>query len=107
MRARHERDAKTPPVDPALADLSRDLVKSLLAAGDSYAPGVPPAVQHTLTVLCTTAHDRGVPPEGVLKLLKRTWRSYVADAEGVGAREMWYDDLISQCIHDFYETTGK
>lgn len=95
------------PTDPALDDLSRDLVKCLVAAGDSYAVGVPPSVQHSLTVLCATAHDRGVPPEGVLALLKRTWRTYVADADGgLGAREMWYSDLISQCIHDFYGAKG-
>lgn len=96
------------PVDPALEDLSRDLVKSLVAAGDSYAVGMPPAVQHSLTLLCGTAHERGIPPEQVLALLKRTWRSYVADAaEGSGAREMWYSDLISQCIHDFYEAKSS
>lgn len=95
------------PVDPALEDLSRDLMKSLLAAGDSYEPGIPPAVQHSLTVLCTTAHERGLPPEGVLALLKRTWKSYVADVAGLGAREMWYGELITQCIHDFYETPKK
>ena len=95
------------PVDPALEDLSRDLVKSLIAAGDSYAVGVPPAVQHSLTLLCATAHDRGVPPEAVLAILKRTWKSYVADADGgLSAREMWYSDLISQCIHDFYHAQG-
>lgn len=95
------------PADPALEDLSRDLVKCLVAAGDSYAVGVPPAVQHSLTVLCETAHERGLPPEGVLALLKRTWRTYVAAADGgLGAREMWYSDLISQCIHDFYGAKG-
>ncbi len=74
-----------------------------MAAGDSYTPGVPPAVQHTLTVLCTTAHKKGVPPEGVLALIKRTWKSYMSSADvGFAAREMWYDKLISQCIHDFY-----
>lgn len=97
-----------PPVDPALEDLSRDLVKSLLAAGNSHTMGVPPAVQHTLTILCATAHERGVSPESVLALLKKTWKSYVADVDGgFGAREMWYDDLISQCIHDFYEATDR
>jgi len=107
MRADQEPQPATSPADPALVDLSRDLVKSLLAAGDNYEPGVPPAVQHSLTLLCTTAHARGVPPEGVLSLLKRTWKSYVADAGGgFAAREMWYSDLISQCINDFYETTG-
>jgi hypothetical protein len=90
-------------VDPALEDLSRDLVKALVAAGDSYAHGVPPAVQHSLTVLCATAHDRGVSPEGVLALVKRTWKSYLTDANAVfAAREVWYGELISQCIHDFY-----
>lgn len=94
--------------DPALEDLSRDLVKALVAAGDSYAPGVPPAVQHSLTVLCTTAHDRGVPPEGVLVLLKRTWRTYTMDANAAyAAREIWYGELISQCIHDFYSAKGN
>ncbi len=96
-----------PPVDPALEDLSRDLVKSLVASGNSYSSGVPPAVQHSLTVLCTTAHQRGLPPEAVLALVKRTWKSYVADVDGFGAREMWYNDLISRCIHDFYRTAGK
>ena len=96
-------EAQTPIVDPALEDLSRDLVKALVAAGDSYSPGVPPAVQHSLTMLCTTAHERGVPPEGVLALLKRTWRTYVTNADaGFAAREIWYGKLISQCIHDFY-----
>lgn len=96
------------PVDPALEDLSRDLVKSLVAAGDSYAVGVPPAVQHSLTVLCETAHERGVLPERLLALLKETWRSYLADVDGgPGAREMWYSDLISQCINDFYGAKGK
>ena len=90
------------PLDPALEDLSRDLVKSLLAAGDTYESGIPPAVKHSLTLLCTTAHDRGVPAEGVLGLLKRTWKSYVADVAGLGARELWYEHLIKQCIHDFY-----
>lgn len=94
----------TAPVDPALENLSRDLVKSLVAAGGSYDAGVPPSVQHSLTLLCATAHERGVPPESVLALLKRTWKSYVADADGgLGAREMWYSELISQCIHDFYK----
>ena len=94
-------------VDPALEDLSRDLVKALVAAGDSYAPGVPPAVQHSLTVLCATAHERGVPPEGVLTLLKRTWKSYLTDANAAfAAREIWYEELISQCIHDFYAAKG-
>lgn len=96
-----------PPVDPALEDLSRDLVKALVAAGDSYDNGLPPAVQHSLTVLCTTAHKRGVPPESLLTLLKRTWKSYTSDAvTGFGAREMWYGDLISRCIEDFYQGTG-
>lgn len=94
------------PADLALEDLSRDLVKSLVAAGDSYTVGVPPAVQHSLTVLCTTAHERGVLPESVLTLVKETWRSYLADVEGIGVHEMWYGDLISQCIHDFYDSTG-
>lgn len=98
----------TPPVDPALESLSRDLVKALVAAGDSYSLGVPPAVQHTLTLLCTTAHERGVPPEGVIALLKRTWKFYLSDVNaGYGAREMWYDDLISQCINDFYQAAEK
>ena len=105
MRADQERQAGTSPVDPALEDLSRDLVKSLLAAGDNYEPGLPPAVQHSLTLLCSTAHERGVLPEGVLALVKRTWKSYVADVAGEGAREVWYSDLITQCIHDFYETS--
>jgi hypothetical protein len=94
---------ESPPLDPALEDLSRDLVKALVAAGDSYSDGVPPAVQHSLTVLCTTAHDRGVPPEGVLTLLKRTWKKYMTDANAeFAAREIWYGELITQCIHDFY-----
>ena len=92
-----------PPTDPALEDLSRDLVKSLVAAGSEYTDGVPPAVQHSLTVLCTTAHERGVPPESVLALVKKTWKSYLAHVEGLGVREVWYGDLISQCIHDFYD----
>lgn len=96
------------PVDPALEDLSRDLVKSLVAAGDSYTAGVPPAVQHSLTVLCATAHERGVLPESVLALVKKTWRSYLADAEGAfSARELWYEELISQCIHDFFGAKGN
>lgn len=107
MRLNSQNELSPAPVDPALEDLSRDLVKSLLAAGDSYEPGVPPAVQHSLTLLCSTAHARGVPPEGVLALLKRTWKAYVADVAGVGAREVWYSDLISQCIHDFYESPDK
>lgn len=104
MHNRTVDDAKQDPgVDPALEDLSRDLVKALVAAGDSYAPGVPPAVQHSLTVLCTTAHDRGVPPESVLTLLKRTWKTYMTKANAeFAAREIWYEELISQCIHDFY-----
>ena len=106
MRLHNEHETATPPVDPALEDLSRDLVKSLLAAGDTYESGIPPAVQHSLTLLCTTAHQRGVPPEGVIGLLKRTWKSYVADVAGIGARELWYEDLIKQCIHDFYESSG-
>jgi len=94
---------ENPAIDPALESLSRDLVKALVAAGDTYSDGVPPAVQHSLTVLCTTAHDRGVPPEGVLTLLKRTWKKYVMDANAsFAAREIWYGELISQCIHDFY-----
>jgi hypothetical protein len=107
VRTDSQQQAISTPIDPALEDLSRDLVKSLLAAGDSYEQGVPPAVQHSLTVLCSTAHERGVPPEGVLALLKRTWKAYVADVAGLGAREMWYSDLITQCIHDFYDSTGK
>ena len=107
MQLNNEHEMSTAPVDPALEDLSRDLVKSLLAAGDSYDEGIPPAVQHSLTILCTTAHERGVPPEGVLALLKRTWKSYVADVAGIGAREMWYSDLITRCIHDFYESPAK
>ena len=107
MQLDNQPEKTTAAVDPALEDLSRDLVKSLVAAGDSYDQGVPPAVQHSLTVLCTTAHERGVPPEGVLALVKRTWKSYVADVAGIGAREMWYGDLISQCIHDFYEAPRK
>ncbi len=103
MPVHHEPETANVPIDPALEDLSRDLVKSLVAAGDDYTDGVPPAVQHSLTILCTTAHDRGVPPEGVLALVKRTWKSYLAHMEGVGAHEMWYGDLISQCIHDFYD----
>ena len=94
---------QNPVVDPALEDLSRDLVKALVAAGDSYAPGVPPAVQHSLSVLCSTAHERGVPPEGLLTLLKRTWKTYVTDTNAeFAAREIWYEELISRCIHDFY-----
>jgi hypothetical protein len=94
-------------VDPALEDLSRDLVKALVAAGDSYSEGVPPAVQHSLTVLCATAHERGVPPEGVLTLVKRTWKKYTSDVDaGFAAREIWYGELISQCIHDFYAAKG-
>ncbi|MEX2109043.1 MAG: hypothetical protein WD802_00370 [Gemmatimonadaceae bacterium] len=82
-------------------------MKALVAAGDSYTAGVPPAVQHTLTVLCTTAHRKGVPPEGVLALVKKTWKSYMADVDSAfAAREMWYDNLISQCIHDFYAAQG-
>jgi hypothetical protein len=107
VRIDPQHEATASPIDPALEDLSRDLVKSLLAAGDSYDQGVPPAVQHSLTVLCSTAHDRGVPPEGVLALLKRTWKSYVADVAGLGAREMWYSDLITQCIHDFYDSSAR
>ena len=107
MQLNNEHEMTTAPVDPALEDLSRDLVKSLLAAGESYDEGIPPAVQHSLTLLCTTAHERGVTPEGVLALLKRTWKSYVSDVAGIGAREMWYGDLISQCIHDFYESPAK
>jgi hypothetical protein len=95
----------TPVVDPALENLSRDLVKALVAAGDSYSDGVPPAVQHTLTVLCTTAHDKGVPAEGVLALVKKTWKSYMSNV-GFGAREIWYGELISQCINDFYAAKG-
>ena len=102
MGIHHESEMTNVPIDPALEDLSRDLVKSLVAAGDNYTGGVPPAVQHSLTVLCTTAHDRGVPPEGVLALVKRTWKSYLADV-GLGAHEVWYEGLISQCINDFYE----
>ena len=108
MRIDKQPDSPTPRPDPALEDLSRDLVKSLVAAGDSYEPGVPPAVKHSITLLCSTAHDRGLPPEGVLTLLKRTWKSYVSDIDGTfGAREMWYSDLISQCIDDFYAEHGK
>ncbi len=78
-------------------------MKALVAAGDSYSSGVPPAVQHTLTVLCTTAQRKGVPPEGVLALIKRTWKTYLADVDtGLAAREVWYSDLISRCIQDFY-----
>lgn len=97
----------TVPADPALEDLSRDLVKSLVAAGDSYTDGVPPAVQHSLTMLCATAHERGVPPESVLALVKRTWKSYLAKVDGINAHEMWYGELISQCIHDFYGAKDK
>lgn len=83
-------------------------MKALVAAGNSYTAGVPPAVQHTLTVLCATAQKKGVPPEGVLALIKRTWKSYVSKADaGLAAREMWYDNLISQCIHDFYAAQGR
>ena len=98
---------KRPAVDRVLEDLSRDLVKALVAAGDSYTKGVPPAVQHSLTVLCTTAHEHGVLPESVLALLKRTWKSYMkkANAEFV-AREIWYEELITQCINDFYAAKG-
>lgn len=100
-------ETQNPIVDPALEDLSRDLVKALIAAGDSYAPGVPPAVQHSLTVLCTTAHDRGVLPESVLMLLKSTWKTYMTAANAeFAAREIWYGELISQCIHDFYAAKG-
>ena len=96
-------ETQNPIVDPALEDLSRDLVKALVAAGDSYAPGVPPAVQHSLTMLCATAHDRGVLPESVLTLLKRTWKTYMTKANAkFAAREIWYEKLITQCIHDFY-----
>jgi hypothetical protein len=98
----------TSSVDPALDNLSRDLVKALVAAGDSYTAGVPPAVRHSLEVLCTTAHKKGVPPEGVLTLLKRTWKSYMSDADPrLGAHDMWYDDLISQCIRDFYAAQSE
>ena len=104
MRTDQEHQPSAAPIDPALEDLSRDLVKCLLAAGDSYEPGIPPAVQHSLTLLCSTAHNRGVSPESVLALLKRTWKAYVSDAEGgFAAREIWYGDLITRCIHDFYE----
>jgi hypothetical protein len=97
----------TPIVDPALEDLSRDLVKTLVAAGDSYSEGLPPSVQHSLTALCTTAHERGVPPEGVLRLLKNTWKKYMsAIGGGYAVRDMWYDDLISKCIEDFYQAKG-
>ena len=92
--------------DRALEDLSRDLVKALLASGDSYSAGVPPAVQHSLTVLCTAAHERGVPPEGVLTLLKRTWKKYMKAGSGFAGREIWYEELISQCIHDFYAASS-
>ncbi len=107
MPVHHEPETANVPIDPALEDLSRDLVKSLVAAGDDYTEGVPPAVQHSLTILCTTAHERGVPPEGVLALVKKTWKSYLAHMEGFGAHEMWYGDLISQCINDFYEKSGE
>ena len=103
MGVHNEPEMTNAPADPALDDLSRDLVKSLIAAGEDYTDGVPPAVQHSLTVLCTTAHDRGVPPESVLALVKKTWKSYLAKVEGYGVHEMWYSDLISQCINDFYE----
>jgi hypothetical protein len=106
MGVHHEPELTNPPIDPALEDLSRDLVKSLIAAGDDFTGGVPPAVQHSLTVLCTTAHERGVPPEGVLTLVKKTWKSYLAHAEGLGVHELWYSDLISQCINDFYESAS-
>ena len=104
MGVHHESEMTNAPADPALEDLSRDLVKSLVAAGDDYTDGVPPAVQHSLTLLCTTAHARGVPAEGVLALVKRTWRSYLAHMQGFGAHEIWYEDLITQCINDFYES---
>jgi hypothetical protein len=97
-----------PIVDPALEDLSRDLVKTLVAAGDSYTDGLPPSVEHSLTALCTTAHERGVPPEGVLTLLKRTWKTYMSAVDGgYAARDMWYDDLITQCIKEFYKAESS
>ena len=107
MGIHHEPETTNAPLDPALEDLSRDLVKSLVAAGDNYTGGMPPAVQHSLTVLCTTAHERGVLPEGLLALVKRTWKSYLAKVEGIGAHEVWYEDLISQCINDFYEGKAR
>src|SRR5688500_20178101 len=102
MGIHHEPEMTNVPIDPALEDLSRDLVKSLVAAGDNYTGGVPPAVQHSLTVLCPTAHDRGVPPEGGLALLQRTWKAYLADV-GRGAHGEWVEGLVVQCINDFYE----